>query len=215
MEENFNNIENIEINNEEEELTSKKKIFKFIIIFLFSIIIVIIIFTFLYSFLTIDHDNNKDIYICEEGKDDKCSKCENNKCISCNPNYDLIDGKCKATFSFRATYETTRDNENIDLIYINFENKIIKMKVDEKEEKPSKNYTFQYSGNHTVYMLINITDLIGVSLMFYQVENLTSIYFSKEFDTKNFKFIGDMFFNCKKLASVDISNFNTENVVYI
>ena len=68
------------------------------------------------------------------------------------------------------------------------------MKIDEKEVNPSKNYTFQYSGNHKVYMLINTSDLIGISLMFYKIENLLSIYFSKQFDTKSFQYMGDMFF---------------------
>ena len=214
MEEDFNNIENVELKNDEKKVNSNKKIFLFIIITISSVIVIIIII-FLYFLLKKDDENNNVSNICKEGKEENCLKCKKNECIKCNPYYELIDGKCKATFSFRATYETIQDNQNIDLIYTNFEKQIIKMIIDENEEIPNKNFTFKKAGIHTVYMLINLTDLTGVNLMFYKVDNLKTIYFSKEFNISNLKYISNMFLYCTKLTSVDITNFNTQNVEYM
>ena len=111
MEENFNNNDNlVDI---EEELSDKKKSNNyFLIILAVSIIIVWILISFIIYFL--GTKNIRDF--CEIGEGDKCLTCKNNKCTSCNPKYELINGKCIATFSINATYESSSDNEKIFLI---------------------------------------------------------------------------------------------------
>ena len=56
--------------------------------------------------------------ICEIGEEEKCLECNssNNECSSCNLGYKLIDGKCIANFSFKATYYCNSDNITITLI---------------------------------------------------------------------------------------------------
>ena len=174
---NFNSIENVELKKDEKEIKLNKKMFIYIIIIICSVIIIIMI-SFLYFLFSKDDENKNEPNICKEEKDN-CLKCKNNECIRCYPYFEIIDGKSKATFSFRATYETLEVNQNIDLIYINFGNKIIKLIIDENEAYPSKNYTFKKAGIHTAYMLVNLTGITGISLMFYKVEYLNPFIFEK------------------------------------
>ena len=212
MEEKLNDIENKIVDTEKDE-ELKKKLFNYIIISLFTII-GIIIFYYIFFLLSFSPDKSSNY---ENEKDDNCLEYDKdkNKCVSCNPGYKLIDGKCKENFSFKALYETEKNDETIELIYITFKDKIININIDGKDVIPSKNYTLKYAGSHTVYMLLNITNTNDLRAMFYQIRGLKSIYFSKNFDTKNIKYISDMFFYCKKLTYVDISNFDTQNVVYM
>ena len=95
-------------------------------------------------------------YDCQEGKEDMCLSCDKikNICLSCNPGYKLVNGKCIINYSFKATYYSNISNENVKLInYI--PTKIVEMKVDNKIVFPSLNYTFQKIGYHYVYILFN------------------------------------------------------------
>ena len=145
MEENFNNLENAELNkdgkieliNKEEENKLNVKMYKIIMITFFLVISIILII-FISSLLSITNDNKinnneNENFQCQEGDEDKCLKCKNNICIKCNPHYELLsNGKCKATFSYRATYETNNKNEEIELINIKFKDNILKLIIDEK-----------------------------------------------------------------------------------
>ena len=141
MEENLNNGNNINTEDNQNR-------FKFKIIILVILISVIIIILIIFLSLLLTRENFDE---CEEGEEEKCSKCENNKCISCNPQYRLIDGICKATFSFRAIYKTEDYSENIFFIEPKFKDRIISMNIDGKVEvEPYLNYTFLSPGNHIV-----------------------------------------------------------------
>ena len=50
--------------------------------------------------------------------------------------------------------------------------------------------------------------------MFYNNENIISIYFSPIFNTENIIIMSYFFYKCKKLTSINIINFNTKNVRY-
>ena len=81
-----------------------------------------------------------------------------NDFLDCNDGYVLVNRKC-IKYSFKATYQTKADNEKVTLInYI--PNKITEMVVDgiQVKEKQNKFYTFPLSGNHIVYIIINITN---------------------------------------------------------
>ena len=115
------------------------------------------------------------------------------------------------SFSFKAIYET-KENENVNLISYKYKEYIIKMKIDEEYVVPSKNYTFKFAGNHTVYILMNITNLVKLDEMFNEISNLVYISFTKEFDTSNITSLRSMFYNCKKLSFIDITNFNAQSI---
>ena len=50
--------------------------------------------------------------------------------------------------------------------------------------------------------------------MFWNCKNLTSLDLSN-FNTENVTTMNDMFSGCKNLTSLNLSNFNTENVTYM
>ena len=88
-------------------------------------------------------------------------------------------------FSFRAIYRTEDYAENVFFLNYDFKDTIIDVDiVGEGKVEPYSNYTFLFPGNHIVYILIDITNLESLSNMFYEMENMTSIFFSKEFVTK-------------------------------
>ena len=214
MDEKLNDIEkNIVGSEKDEEL--KKKLYNYIIITLFTIsgIIIFYYIFFLVSFSPDKSSKNEN----EDEKKENCLKYDKDKkeCISCNPGYKLIDGKCKENFSFIALYETEKNDETIELIYFKFKDQIININIDGNDVIYSRNYTFKNAGSHTVYMVLNISNTNDLGAMFYQIRGLKSIYFSKNFDTKNIKYMSNMFFYCKKLLYVNISNFDTQNVVYM
>ena len=65
------------------------------------------------------------------------------------------DDKEKNLHSFKAIYQTTIDNQTIDLL--NFpKNNISKMILDDEIIQISNNFTFKSSGNHTLYVLFNL-----------------------------------------------------------
>ena len=157
MEENFNNIENFQI--QEGETSAEKKPIKWhIIIPIVSTILIAIISIIIFFLLKDDDDkpNDDNSNKCEVGDEDKCYICNGNKCIRCNYRYVLINGNCKANFSFRATYETNNENKNIDLINTIYKDYIIEMEIDEEKVNPTINYNFNSSGNHTAYFTMNI-----------------------------------------------------------
>ena len=156
MEENFNNVEDFEI--EGKETPKPKKAIKWhIIIPIISIIVIgIIVFIIVFKLKDDDNDDDNNNNVCEIGDEDKCHICNGNKCVECNYRYELIKGKCKANFSFRAIYSTNTENESIDLINSIYKDYIIEMEIDEEKVSPTTKYTFISSENHTAYFTMNI-----------------------------------------------------------
>ena len=124
----------------------------------------------------------------------------------------FVNGKL-IKYSFKATYQTKKNNEKIKLMnYI--PNKITEMVIDGIEVNKGKDnfYTFPLSGNHTVYILINITNCTSLNNLFGFNTNLTSIAFTSEFNTENVENMDEMLTDCPSLVSVNFSNLNTKNV---
>ena len=153
-----------------------------------------------------DKDNDKNIEEkCPKGPEDGCLTCEKgtDKCASCNSGYKLADGKCILNYSFKAVYKTNSDNQNIELIkYLDASN-IKNTTVDDKDEVVRKDYTFSKEGEHTIYYLLDISNSVELTKMFYGLENLVSITFTSLFDTKNVKDMSQMFQGCTSLESVE------------
>ena len=159
------------------------------------------------------NDSDQQIEInCEEGEDDLCKKCDGKKCISCNDKYNLVNGICEPTFDIKSIYTATSNNEKIILFNETYNEYITEMEVDGQKVSPSNIYSFPQSGNHTIYLSIKTEKLYSFCSMFYQIDKLTSILFTKKFDTKNIVSMERMFVHCNSLTSIDISYFNTENV---
>ena len=223
MEENFNTVENMNIDIEEvgskrEFPFSKKTIFIAGIGIVALIILIIIIVSLSSSGQNKNEkddnsDNQKEVEnLCSIGDEDMCLTCKKDKCGSCNLKYTLINGKCEPTFSLRAIYISYNDDEYVELLNYTYAEYITEIEIDGEKSTPSSNYLFKSKGNHTVYMTINTEKLLSLDKIFYQMRKLKSIFFSKKFDTKNITSMERMFVSCSQLTSVDITNFNTENV---
>ena len=130
MEENFNAMENMEI---EGETSAPKRSRKNYIIFgILGIIVIAAIVIILYLVLR-DKDDDKDDKqedTCLIGEEDKCLSCNKDKCASCNNKYKLVNGTCIAEFSFRAIYEINEVNTNISLMNDEYKDNIISMEID-------------------------------------------------------------------------------------
>ena len=158
-------------------------------------------------------NNNK---VCETGEGEKCLTCdEDNNCSSCNFGYKLINGECIVHFSFKLIYNITENNTNIDLINKDYLNIIKEMSIDDINVNPTTNYTFPFSDdNYTVYILLDISKIVSLYKLFYNINRLKSIDFSESFNTRNIRDMDYLFSGCSSLSAINFSNaFNTENVV--
>ena len=72
-------------------------------------------------------------------------------------------------------------------------------------------YIFKKEGNYKIkYKFKRL--MTSTNFLFYGCNSLTSLDLSN-FNTQNVKSMGHMFQNCYSLISLDLSNFNTENVI--
>ena len=85
---------------------------------------------------------------------------------------------------------------------------------------PNSNYMFSYSKSGSGFKkltaienlrLLDTSKVISMGDMFYNCTELTSIDVSN-FKTSNVTDMSEMFWNCTRLTSLDVSNFNTSNV---
>ena len=88
----------------------------------------------------------------------------------------------------------------------------------------NKNSSFLFGGyvyNNTNFSSLEAIDLTyldtslvtSMSYMFGYCSSLTNIIFGDNFDTSNVTSMSGMFENCRSLTSLDLSNFNTSNVI--
>ena len=153
---------------------------------------------------------------CKKCSDQNCINCIGTKskdiCISCENSCELIKGKCEKIKNVIKAIYKSNDNENILLIRQNYQNRIIKEKIDNKTiNSPLFEYLFQSIGEHEVIFYINLENFNSLNKMFYQAKNLISISFIN-FDFQNITDISFIFSLCSSLTSFDFSNFNTKNL---
>ena len=127
-------------------------------------------------------------------------------------NYINEENICHKNYSFIAEYFTNTNNQTIQLINQSYINNIIEMIINGKKVFNNYNYTFLLSGKITVKFLLNITNIKSLYGMFSNIVYMRSINFTCQFDTKNIRDLSHIFYECKSLEYIDISNFNTENV---
>ena len=125
--------------------------------------------------------------------------------------YILKDGECVANFTFWVEY----NGWNKELIHNIPESSIIKkMIVDNKEIDFYNKYQFpSFPWIHKVYFLMDVSNSVSLSSMFYGQYNIEKIYFTKNFNTSNVKFMNSMFYGAYSLQSADLSNLDTSNVI--
>ena len=191
---------------------------------------------------------------CKVGSGENCLSCDkNNKCKTCNKGYKLVDGKCiLIDNTFYAVYNVTTIDKPTKIMcnyHTHFKLTDFQMYVNNKLVIPSIIdlgnsplpfivYTFKSIGLQNVTVSFNTTIKNCIGWMFGTCDNLVSVKFSKNFDTKkvtniynmfvadymltsidmspfdtsNINDMTDTFYSCKSLTSLDLSNFNTSNV---
>jgi len=130
--------------------------------------------------------------------------------------YTILNKKHDDYF-IKATYLSTRSDEPVKLISDGFNiNKIKKIKIDDKKIEPTKTYTSNETGEHTVFYSFNsfkkdsLLSKNGGNGIFNGIENLISVEFTdykKKYPDARFF---EMFKNCKNLKSVDLSKIELE-----
>ena len=70
-----------------------------------------------------------------------------NKANECELGYKLVDGKCVINYSFKAEYETHKDNEKMELTESLKPEVILELIIDGENVKPTNNYVFQKKRN--------------------------------------------------------------------
>ena len=156
-------------------------------------------------------------YTCETGEKEKCAICsKENICSSCNDGYILFKGKCLLDYSFRATYYTKQTNQTTKLIGHPDLYKIKEMRIGEEVFiNPPSNYKFPSAGNHTVDILIDLSQITSFDNFFHFVDSLISISFYPSFYNENIKNMSGFFSECISLVSIDMSNFQSQNITNI
>jgi len=84
------------------------------------------------------------------------------------------------------------------------------IKINDEEIPFSYYYTFRYSGKYKIKYSFKHY-LINTSYMFYSCKSLTNLDLSN-FNTTNVTDMSYMFYSCKSLTNLNLSNFNTTNV---
>ena len=151
---------------------------------------------------------------CITGDGDKCLTCDEvtNECVACNLGYRLENGKCILNHSFKAVYKTEKKEQKIDLIKYFGEYDIINTIIDGVKAEVCKDYTFTDPGEHTDFYLLNLTNHLELTKMFYGIEKLMSITFTPLFDTQNVINMKQMFQGCTSLETINISSLNLKKV---
>ena len=208
--EDFNNLDNLELQNSDIPCYKTKS---FIFILISFLVFIIAIGVFLYFFI-LKENENKNEYEKENGdEEDECLIYDKNKCLSCNLGYKLVDGKCIVNYSFKSEYITDYDNQTIPLIHEKYLDKINELIIDGiKINETCTKYTFNSPGTHKVFFLLNLSNMTSFDSMFSQIENMISIHFSSLFNTENITYMSSMFDGCFKLKSLDVSKFDTRKV---
>ena len=114
-------------------------------------------------------------------------------------------------YSLKAIYHSDTENEVVSLIK-KLPAEISKMIIDEEEVEPCIEYTFPKVGEHTIYVLIDISSATSLYNMFNGIKKLDSIIFTQKFNTENISNFDWMFYSCMSLNSIDMSSFNTKSL---
>ena len=144
------------------------------------------------------------VHTCEEGPEEKCLKCYNdkNECQSCNIGYNLVNGICKPDYFIKAVYQSRYQGESIDLVYSY--SCVEHMIIDGVKVYPySKSFWFDNVGEHIVY--IKFTKLADIKTIFKNIIRLKSVTFSNFNEYQPILYFEEMFYGCTNLISVDLS----------
>ena len=130
----------------------------------------------------------------------------------CKVGYKNEGDKCVIDYAIKASYFTKQDNEQINLMSF-VPDFPIQMIIDGELVESTKSFTFPKKGEHKVLIKSNFTKLTSTKRWFYKISNLLNLEFTPLFESKNVKDMKAIFYECSELTSIDLSHFDTTNVV--
>jgi hypothetical protein len=133
---------------------------------------------------------------CEIGEEDKCLTCDNNKCSSCNIGYKLLDGKCIANYTIKATYNINEDNLSVQIFNSIYNKDFVDMIFDGKHKIPSNYFTFPSPGNYTIYLTLKDIHYSSLRFLFSGIKNLVAVSFTNNLKTDKISDVSAMFNGC-------------------
>ena len=206
------------IGNMDKSEIKKKKMKRLLIIISVILLVIIIAIVFYFIFRSDDEDEDEDK--CKKGENENFISCVkgSKKCASCNPYFRLENGACLFIFSFEAIYnirKTSYKSDGIKLFNVEYlgNYKINKIQVDDKFVKTNTNYyKFDTDGEHKVRINIDLKNSSSLNKFFENINELVSISFTNEFNTKGVENMDEMFSSTKNLVYLNMPYLNTENV---
>ena len=109
-----------------------------------------------------------------------------------------------------ATYNVTSTTSVTNILSYNFTiSQVSKMYIDDVEIEPTRTYTFNTNGEHTVKC--EFCELTNCNSMFYNCTSLTSLDLSN-LDTSKVTNMCSMFRGCSSLTSLDLTPLDTSNI---
>ena len=162
---------------------------------------IIIILFYLYNPI------NKEIFFKFKKKSENLFIHDSNFLLLNKSNINISD------FSFKASYFTEYQNQNLQFINKLYE-KLIDAIIINNTFKiyNTSNYKLSLPGIHNVLIFINLTHLTTIDYMFYHITNLLSIDFNNINEKKYFQTFKGIFKGCKNLKSVNFNNFSFNNI---
>ena len=128
----------------------------------------------------------------------------NKKC-----NYFLNDSKIENDtifHSFTAIYKTTIKNQKVIFINEIYSNLLVEVFIDKIKIYPTYKYIFPFPGEHYVVAKLNSSKFKNTELLFYNVNDLISIHFSKDFFNQDLASLHGFFKNCINLKYVNFKD---------
>ena len=104
-------------------------------------------------------------------------------------------------------------NKDIKIINSYEKNEIkenVEIKINEKNIEFTNNYKFQKEGKYKIEYIFK-NNLTNTSYLFYNCKSIIDLNLSN-FNTKNISNMSHMFCNCNSLTNLNLSNFITKNV---
>ena len=153
---------------------------------------------------------------CMECSVENCEYCSGTKanitCKECFLGFIPLNSICEIDYSLKAVYNTTENDQKISLMHFMYTNNIKEMYIDNNNiTEINHEYTFQNIGSHYVYYIF-YDGLEDLSYIFYGINELIEVKFTYLFNTSKVTSFNYMFFMCKNLNKIDMSNIDTSSV---
>ena len=115
-------------------------------------------------------------------------------------------------FSFKASYFTDYQNQNLHFINEIYKKLIEVIIINDTFKINTSNYIILQPGIHKVLIWMNLEQITNIDYMFYHITNLLYIEFNNINEKKDYQSFKGVFKGCKNLISVNFNKFSFNNI---